>query len=191
MAKPAWEKDAERFGRRFKFGEWESGLLVARSVSPGKGNVKALRSRAAATRKAIAGDFAAAAGVHVSTVTAYRRTWDAAADAGLVPASEDLQPGEDVDLPDPGLWTHYYNAGNPKGAAEAAATPVLSERWVKWFDHIGNAMIEGARLAEETDETGEELEGHAALARFVYDRLRERQTDAEWRELSESSSKEV
>lgn len=71
-------------------------------------------------------------------------------------------------------------------ASEAASTPLLSERWERWFNQLGNLMIEGARLAEETDDADEVLDGYAPVARLFYDRLRERQFDAEWRQVNES-----
>jgi hypothetical protein len=191
MAQAAWQKDAKQFGRRFKFGEWESALWVARSVQKGEGGGVSNAARDAAVRagKVLTSEFAEAAGVGVRTVQTYMRTWEAAAKVGIVSYPQTLSPGEDVELPDPALWKKYYDIANPR-VEDAAATPILSERWEKWFQQIGNLMIDGARLADETEDTGEALEGPAEVARFFYDRLSERQLDAEWRQLSETVTTE-
>jgi hypothetical protein len=186
MTKAAWERDAERFGRQFKFGEWESALLVARSVEAGHQD----RARPPARGRVISSKFAAVAGVSKSTVNSYMKTWGAAAEAGLVPTPNELNPGQDVELPDPGLWKSYYRKANKSEVQEAAETPLLADRWERWFNHLGNLMLDGARLAEETDDTAEQLDGYAAVARLFYDRLRERQIDSEWRQFSESFATE-
>jgi len=59
MTKAAWERDAERFGRRFKFGEWESALLVARSVEKGAVGNKLDRMALAGGARASTSEFAA------------------------------------------------------------------------------------------------------------------------------------
>jgi len=186
MTKAAWERDAKQFGRRFKFGEWESALWVARSVEKDHSP----RYSTPASGKVATSEFAKAAGVGGTTVKVYMRTWEAAAKAGLVSVPSDLRPGQDVELPDSSLWKSYYRKANASEVAEAAETPLLAERWERWFNHLGNLMIDGARLAEETDDTAEELDGYAAVARLFYDRLRERQIDSEWRQFSESFATE-
>ena len=164
---------------------------MARSVDKGSGDrSKPLASRAPVPGKTTAGEFAELAGVSKRTVSAYMRTWEFAAVAGIVSYPQTLTPGEDVELPDPALWKKYYDAANPKGE-DAGATPILAERWAKWFQQVGNLMIDGARLNDETEETGETLAGSAEIARFFYERLSERQLDAEWRELSETASLEA
>ena len=75
--KEAWEKDAEDFGRRLRFGDWNSALRVARSVEalPIGGAGKALSRSARSSGKATASQFAAAAGSHKTTVARYLKTW--------------------------------------------------------------------------------------------------------------------
>lgn len=62
----------------------------------------------------------------------------------------------------------------------------LDERWTSWVQRLSTLMTEGAKLAAETDDTGLVLGGYAALARELYDRLAERQIDAEYRQLLEA-----
>lgn len=45
-------------------------------------------------------DFAEHAGISPTTVGKYLAAWDALAQAGLVPFREELEPGQDVELPD-------------------------------------------------------------------------------------------
>jgi hypothetical protein len=135
--KAAWEKDAEDFGRRFRFGEWESTLLVARSVQEfepsRKGdsrNSRLDRERAQAVGRTTSSEFARRADVDVSTVRAYVRTWKLAAKDGLVPPADQLVPGKDpeADLPEGDLWTKYYRKANPgKTIRPHGKLPIASE----------------------------------------------------------------
>lgn len=123
MAKAAWEKDAEQFGRRFRFGEWESALLVARSVDKGY-NPKSFGSTRPASRKGSTAEFAQVADVGTSTVKVYMRAWEFAAKDGLVPSSDKLLPGSELDdLPEAEDWAHYYRMARPPSAAKETEAP--------------------------------------------------------------------
>lgn len=66
--------------------------------------------------------------------------------------------------------------------------PGINERWGQWVTRMNNLMMDGARLLHETEATKIELTGQAHLALTIYQRLTERQLDAELRELFESEN---
>lgn len=131
--------DADEFGAHVKAGGWRLGLLVARNVTPAKpGKPDALVTRVT-NRKVSAQEFGRRSGTSAPRVLRYLTAWDNAADAGIVPASADLSPGQDIaldvdTLPD---WTGYYPPGETnyaradgerreafeKAAAETGTTP--------------------------------------------------------------------
>ena len=93
--------DAEQFGKVLQR-NWEGGLLVARSVElrKGQGERTDLGEISPRLGKVSARQYAEWAKVDHKTVLAYLRAWDAAAEDGLVPAAEDLRPGDDAVLPE-------------------------------------------------------------------------------------------
>jgi len=64
--------------------------------------------------------------------------------------------------------------------------PDLDEGWTAWLTHLNKIMMEGARLAERSDQPGVILGGYASMARVIYQRMTERQLDAEIRDLLSS-----
>ena len=100
--------DAEQFGKVLQR-NWEGGLLVARSVElrKGQGERTDLGEISPRLGKVSARQYAEWAKVDHKTVLAYLRAWDAAAEDGLVPAAEDLRPGDDAVLPEQ-AWDEYY-----------------------------------------------------------------------------------
>src|SRR5690606_13541155 len=86
-------------------------MLIARSVEPSSG--QGSRSELASSGKCSANEFAEFAGISHTTVGKYLRTWQAMAEAGIVPFPKDLEPGEDVEVPDQKVWTYYYREANP------------------------------------------------------------------------------
>jgi hypothetical protein len=91
--------DAVEYGHHVKQGGWRLGLLVARSVTKGAGTGGTTRSRGQVA-KVSAEAFAKESGASRSTVTRHLDTWNAAAKQGLVPASTDLVPGQEVEISD-------------------------------------------------------------------------------------------
>jgi hypothetical protein len=57
----------------------------------------------------------------------------------------------------------------------------LNDQWHDWLNRANTLFTNGARLASETESVSVELDAHAAAARVLYDRLVERQIDAEIR----------
>src|SRR5690606_18262714 len=85
-------------------------MLIARCVEPDHGSGK--RKEITASKTSAKG-FADMAGITHPTVMKYFRTWEAMAEAGIVPFPKDLEPGEDVEVPDQKVWTYYYREANP------------------------------------------------------------------------------
>lgn len=128
------ELDAREFGVGVRCGGWRLGLLVARNVAPAKAgrtsaNNRSLENDSSGTKKVSMNQFADLAGVSVSHVKYYYDAWQLAAKAGLVPASETIEFGddniavdidsiEDEDNPRT-FWTWFYSqAKNPPKKTE-------------------------------------------------------------------------
>lgn len=59
----------------------------------------------------------------------------------------------------------------------------LSERWEKAIGQLDRVLTMLARLNNETDDTGIHLSGHAAAARYLYERIAEKKLEAEIRQF--------
>lgn len=118
--------DAKEFGVGVRCGGWRLGLLVARNVAPGKAGrpAKADENHSPENNKVSMNRFAELAGVSVSQVKYHYDAWELAAAAGLVPAADKINVGdEDVDVEADSIevdenprthWTHFYQqAKNP------------------------------------------------------------------------------
>lgn len=57
--------------------------------------------------------------------------------------------------------------------------PTVSQSWEKWLSHLNGLLMDGARLADQSE--GQALSAHAEGARVFYDRITERKLDAELR----------
>lgn len=57
----------------------------------------------------------------------------------------------------------------------------LNDQWHDWLNRANTLFTNGARLASATDSERVELDAHASAARVLYERLVERQIDAEIR----------
>jgi hypothetical protein len=90
---------------------WEGGLLVARSAERQKNRFS---GEISPLGKLSLREFAERAEVDHKTVARYLDAWNAAADDGLVPSAETLEPGALVDLShlDAKSWDGYYKTGN-------------------------------------------------------------------------------
>ncbi len=62
----------------------------------------------------------------------------------------------------------------------------LNDQWHDWLNAANTLFTNGARLATATDNETVDLDAHAAAARILYDRLVERQIDAEIRSFMDA-----
>ncbi|QHA02864.1 hypothetical protein GQF42_05825 [Streptomyces broussonetiae] len=168
-------RDAREFGVYARTGGWAFALMVARSVRPGG-------QAAGETPKVSAKEFAELAGCSAERVMRYYKAWDRAADDGLVPHFEALQPGQDVELPDSDVWLSYYvsrtSATSERGTAIAEAAEAEGIRPTKALEVAENpTALRAAILADPStaraaraallDRVREDPELQAELARDV------------------------
>jgi len=105
-----WQSDAELAGTLYRKAKPYTAMLIARSVEE-KG--PGARTDLESSFKVSAKQFADQADISHPTVMKYLRTWDAMAQAGIVPPREEMEPGQDVEVPDQKTWTYYYREANP------------------------------------------------------------------------------
>ncbi|GLW48961.1 hypothetical protein Stsp02_46220 [Streptomyces sp. NBRC 14336] len=168
-------RDAREFGAYARTGGWAFALMVARSVRPGG-------QGADGTPKVSAKEFAELAGCSPERVMRYYKAWDRAADDGLVPQFEALQPGAEVELPDADVWLSYYvsrnSATSERGTAIAEAAEAEGIRPTKALEVAENpTALRAAILADPStaraargallDRVREDPELQAELARDV------------------------
>ncbi|WP_369387082.1 hypothetical protein AB5J72_05275 [Streptomyces sp. CG1] len=168
-------RDAREFGVYARTGGWAFALMVARSVRPGG-------QAAGETPKVAAKEFAELAGCSPERVMRYYKAWDRAADDGLVPHFEALQPGQEVELPDADVWLSYYvsrtSAASERGTAIAEAAAAEGIRPTKALEVAENpTALRAAILADPStaraarsallDRVREDPELQAELARDV------------------------
>jgi hypothetical protein len=139
-------RDAREFGVYARTGGWAFALMVARSVRPGG-------QAAGETPKVSAKEFADLAGCSAERVMRYYKAWDRAADDGLVPLFEALEPGQDVELPDADVWLAYYvsrnSATSERGTAIAQAAEAEGIRPTKALEVAENpTALRAAILAD-------------------------------------------
>ncbi|GHA76408.1 hypothetical protein ACIQRS_05855 [Streptomyces termitum] len=162
---PVVVRDARDFGVYARTGGWAFALKVARSVRPG-----GQPAEGPAARKVSARAFAALAGCSPERVMRHYKAWDMAADDGLVPQFEVLEPGADVELPDADVWLSYYasrnSASSVRGRAISAAAEAEGIRPTKALEVAENpTALRAAILADP---------GTAEAARgALLDRMRE------------------
>ncbi|MEU9338298.1 hypothetical protein AB0D49_34970 [Streptomyces sp. NPDC048290] len=172
-------RDARTFGVYARTGGWAFALLVARNVRPGGQGVD---EAPAGSVKVSAKEFAALADCSPERVMRYYRAWDRAADDGMVPQFEALEPGQDVELPDADVWLGYYSsrnsAGSERGTAIAEAAEAEGIRPTKALEVAENpTALRAAILADPStaqaarrallDRVREDPELQAELARDV------------------------
>ena len=168
-------RDAREFGVYARTGGWAFGLMVARSVRPGG-------QGADETPKVSAKEFAELAGCSPERVMRYYKAWDRAADDGMVPHFEALQPGQEVELPDADVWLTYYvsrnSATSERGTAIGEAAEAEGIRPTKALEVAENpTALRAAILADPStaraarqallDRVREDPELQAELARDV------------------------
>ncbi|MEV7285154.1 hypothetical protein AB0O01_11435 [Streptomyces sp. NPDC093252] len=172
-------RDAREFGVYARTGGWAFALLVARSVRPGGQGVDEVPAGSA---KVSAKEFAGLADCSPERVMRYYRAWDRAADDGMVPQFEALEPGQNVELPDAEVWPAYYtsrnSAGSERGTAIAEAAEAEGIRPTKALEVAENpTALRAAILADPStaqaarrallDRVREDPELQAELARDV------------------------
>ncbi|MDQ8702870.1 hypothetical protein RCO28_10260 [Streptomyces sp. LHD-70] len=113
-------RDAQEFGVYARTGGWTFALKVARSVRPGG-------QAAGETPKVSAKRFGELAGCSAERVMRFYKAWDAAADDGLVPQFEALEPGAEVELPDADVWLSYYVSRNSATSVRGTAITAAAE----------------------------------------------------------------
>ena len=133
--------DAREFGSHINHGNWRDGLLVARNVTPGEGVGRPVAGGGpdpslVGTRKVSARVFATASGTTHKRVLRHFKAWQSAADAGLVPDPQELDPGDEVELPDKKLWSAHYSTkrGEPP-------VTVQMERAVAKLDDVAHDLV--------------------------------------------------
>ena len=63
----------------------------------------------------------------------------------------------------------------------------IVDGWHSWLNKMGDLLMEGARLAQKTDTTpGLELDAYSGMAYAIYQRITERNIDAELRHFQET-----
>ncbi|MFI7011868.1 hypothetical protein [Streptomyces sp. NPDC050145] len=139
-------RDAREFGGYARTGGWTFALKVARSVRPGG-------QAAGETEKVSARRFAALAECSADRVMRFYKTWDRAADDGLVPQFEALAPGVEVELPDADVWLSYYvsrsSATSVRGQAITEAAEAEGIRPTKALEVAENpTALRAAILAD-------------------------------------------
>lgn len=143
--------DAEEFGRHVRSGGWRLGLLVARNVERGVGNPAATRVNRRASKVSLR-EFARDSGTSDHRVARFLDAWERAADAGLVPHASELATGEEVTLPNPDMWSSFYDArdagGRPRDSKATDAVLILQRRGVEAVvDAMPDAMARDLYLA--------------------------------------------
>ncbi|ATL32862.1 hypothetical protein [Streptomyces formicae] len=139
-------EDARVFGAYARTGGWTFALKVARSVRPGG-------QSSGETPKVSAKEFSELAGCSADRVMRYYKAWDKAADDGLVPHFEVLEPGQDIELPDSDVWLSYYtsrsSASTPRGEAISEAAEAEGIRPTKALEVAENpTALRAAILAD-------------------------------------------
>ncbi len=76
------------------------------------------------------------------------------------------------------------NVRGPGTPEEVKPEPPLDVAWEAWLNKINGVLMEGGRLAERSE--GVVLGGYSGFAQLLYQRITERQLDAELREFFDS-----
>ncbi|GAB2808785.1 hypothetical protein [Streptomyces daliensis] len=167
-AESAVRRDAREFGTFARTGGWTFALMVARSVRPGG----APAGQADGPEpKVSAKEFARLAGCSPERVMRFWRAWDRAADDGVVPVFEALEPGVDIDLPDADVWLGYYTSrssgDSPRGQAISAVAEAEGIRPTKALEVAENPTA--LRAAILADPSTAQAARHALLDRLEDD----------------------
>jgi hypothetical protein len=117
----SWEVDARHAGQAEKNRKPYIAMLIARCVvrSDNQAHVKI-------DMKTSAQQFSEESGIATNTVKRYLDTWNALADAGEVPSPAEMEPGEDVELPDRETWRKWYRECFPAVERAKVAEELLA-----------------------------------------------------------------
>ncbi|THC47227.1 hypothetical protein E7X58_28560 [Streptomyces sp. A1499] len=181
-------RDAQDFGAYVKAGGWLFALKVARCVQPGlsqrENSVAPPRKSHGGVAKVSANEFGRRAGSSSNRVMRFYRAWARAAEDGLVPQFEQLQPGLDVELPDADAWNDYYttrsSGESERGALITAAAEAEGIRPTKALEVAENpTALRAAILADPStaeaarnalmDRLEEDVALQATMARHITD----------------------
>lgn len=148
------EFDALEFGQHVKLGGWRLGLLVARNVEKSKAGRPAANRNNCNDFKMSATKFAELAGVSTPKVLRYLDAWNkAAADIEELPSSDELAPGNEIDLSEEWCeahpWSAYYSTANKKPDEKPEGTPPSQEEQNRTFRETITRDPEFAKAAAE------------------------------------------
>lgn len=92
-------------------------------------------------------------------------------------------------LADPAVLEAVYDTAEdePAPAKPPRVPPTFDDRCTKWVHRANKLLMDGARLADEAEAPGHEHAAHADIALVIYQRLTERQLDAEIRSLLDAA----
>lgn len=146
------EKDAREFGHHVKLGGWRLGLLVARNVEKKDSSHRPVSIGTG--DKMSARWFAEKAGVSPAKVLRYLDAWNrAASDIEELPTSDELAPGNEIDLDEEWCeshpWSNYYSAANKNPDEKPEGTPPSQEDQNRAFRESINSNPEFAKAAAE------------------------------------------
>lgn len=167
-------RDARGFGAYMRAGGWMFGLMVARSVEPGKGGggFRITRDRSdrneradEAHDKVSATDFALRAGCSKERVMRFYKAWERAAETGIVPVPGELKPGQDIDLPEPELWSEHFTSYERTDRRESIAQQA---------ELAGTSYTDAVKVAEHPSALRTAILGDAKTAEAARGALMER-----------------
>ena len=173
---------ARHFGAGDRHGMWLFAADVACCVSPRAGGGSAAVSSETAGAKVSARTFAGLSGRGPATVLRYLKTWDRAAEAGLVRPAAELMPGDEPDLPDADRWKDYYRSGRepsePSEADDVHPDPAAMREAILADPQTADAAWEAinqlnreARAAERAAMAAEEAEHGPSTCSLVERKL--------------------
>lgn len=167
----SWQKDAELAGTLYKRAKPYTAMLIARCVEVQSHGGDRSKSQTGLGKTTLT-EFAEVAGIGKATVDRYLRAWDAMVAAGLVPARDELAPGDDVDLPDMKAWTYYYREANPRPAREDKATSLPKPEEVGEEDLGAAFSVEPTRVIDRYVRRTEDAAESVRVPGLVGDSLR-------------------
>lgn len=143
-----WKMDAREFGRFVKKGGWYIAYLAARRVKEGNGQGTRtdLGEDSPKSDTCSAREFATEAGLDHKTVLAYLRTWDRAAEQGLVQKRSGFvgKVGVNVPLPDNDAepWSEWHSA------ISAVAPHIKGDRRTDIIDAANKAGVGASKALD-------------------------------------------
>jgi hypothetical protein len=175
---PRIEADALEYGLHVRGGDWRLGLLVARSVEKGKAGRPPKNSRIREISKVSIVAFARKAGVGEERIRNHMAMWSKAAEAGLVPAADTLDPGDGdkIELPGPEIAKEYYtsvsggfNGGKDRTPTVSALIDSTDKLSAEDRAQLATALVAQPEVREAISQSGPmAIEQHLELATQVF-----------------------